>query len=318
MKQRYALLFAVGLTIMLLFVSCQSETEQAISTSSIVTVTSTAVFQLSAEPLNAPTVPLATAVEKVETPPPTIFAPPMNSSATLPAPTVTTQILTPLPTLTGEALDLAVAELLANPMNCDVPCWWGAIPGITTINEIKYSLAPYNFGIYEYEEYGEVIHLRLDIEYVGEKDNHEFWVVYNFSNSVLSGVTAYSPTLSEFLTRHGSPDEIWLETMSVERETLPVRLNMVYLQEGIAVGYVVDGDIYDGMAVGCFAGEEMGQLRLISPNAVSYEDFSPVFEEGRRYLLLEEATGLTIEDFMQRFSDPTQPQCIETPAELWE
>ena len=47
-------------------------------------------------------------------------------------------------------------------------------------------------------------------------------------------------------------------------------------------------------------------------------DFTPIFELDRRYLSLEEATSLTMDDFMQQFSDPTQPQCIETPIELWE
>jgi hypothetical protein len=50
--------------------------------------------------------------------------------------TPTIPTLTPLPTFAPEELETAVADLLANPMNCDVPCWWGAIPNDTTFFEI--------------------------------------------------------------------------------------------------------------------------------------------------------------------------------------
>ncbi len=117
-------------------------------------------------------------------------------------------------------------------MNCDVPCWWGAIPGVTSLNEIKHAISPYNFDIYEYEEGGEVVHLRLGIGYIEERGDFEVKIAYNFSHSILVGVTAYSPSISEILAKYGQPDEVWLETMSTERETLPFHLNLVYLQKG--------------------------------------------------------------------------------------
>lgn len=162
--------------------------------------------------------------------------------------------------------------------------------------------------------------MRLGIGYIAERNDFEVIIVFRFSDSILTGVTTISPSIFEILTKYGQPDEVWLETMGFEREgDLPVRLNLVYLQAGMAVGYVADGDIQDDMVIGCFADEEMGRLRLIIPNtATSYEDFPTIFEEDRSYLPLEEATGLTMEDFMQHFSDPTQPQCVETPAELWD
>jgi hypothetical protein len=236
-------------------------------------------------------------------------------------PTIAQATLTPLPTLEGEDLRIAVAELLANPMNCDVPCWWGAVPGITSIAEIKHTLAPYNFGIYEYEENGEVIHLRYDIENNEEHGGFEANIVYNFSSTILVGVTAYAPSISEFLSQHGQPDEVWLQAIGFwpPGNFLPVRLKMIYFDEGMAVGYVADGDIQEDVVIGCFANEETGSFRLISPDsATNYRDFSPVFEMDARYRTLEYATDLTTEDFMQRFSDPTQPQCVETSTELWQ
>lgn len=206
-------------------------------------------------------------------------------------------------------------------MNCDdVPCWWGAIPGMTSVGEVKYAMSPYNFYTYEYAEDGELVHLLLGIGYVEERNDFAERVAYNFADSTLVGVTAYSPSISEFLSSFGQPDEVWLSTVSHVRDGfLAVRLNLVYFQKGMAVGYVVNGKLQDGVVVGCFANEESGRLRLSIPNsATSYRDFSPIFEKDRRYLLLEEATGLTMAGFMQQFGDPTQSQCIETPTELWD
>lgn len=320
MKQRYVLLFVIGLTIMLLFVSCQSETEQAISTSSIVTVTSTAVLQPSSEPPIATTVPPAMTAEQVETTSTSILAPPMTPSATLPAPIVAAETLTRLPTLTGEALEAAMAELLTNPMYCEVPCWWGAIPSETMVFEVQQFLALYQFTDYKHVENQVPDYIDVGIGF-NENENHpDFRVEYYFENNLLKIVfSERSPLLHDILEKYGKPDEVWLETMSFEREEdLPVRLNLIYLQAGIAVGYVVDGNIQDGVVTGCFADDEVGLLQLNAPgSSTNYRDFGGVFEEDRRYLSLVEATGLTIEDFIQRFSDPTQPQCIETPAELW-
>jgi hypothetical protein len=228
--------------------------------------------------------------------------------------------LTPLPTLEGEELETSVTRLLENPMNCDVPCWWGAIPGVTSINEIKHAISPYNFDIYEYYDEEGKVYFRLGIGHVEERNDFEVRLVYGFSDSILAGVTAYSPSTSEFLAKFGKPDEIWIETKSYKREgNLSVRLNLVYLQKGMAVGYVVDGDIQDNIVTGCFADKEKGRLFLLVPDtATSYKDFTPIFSLERRYLLLEEATSLTMDDFMQQFSDPSQPQCIETLTELWE
>ncbi len=87
----------------------------------------------------------------------------------------------------------------------------------------------------------------------------------------------------------------------------------------MAIGYVTDGIVENGMFKGCFSDEETGLLRLLVPGtATSYKDFSPIFEKDGRYLQFEEATDWAMDDFMQQFSDPTQPQCIETPIELWE
>lgn len=165
-----------------------------------------------------------------------------------------------------------------------------------------------------------MVHLLVETGPIDGQGYYEIGIVYNFSNSILVGVTAYSQAISDVLAKYGRPDEVWLSAYNDPRETHPsVWLNIVYLQKGMAVRYVVDADIQDDRVTGCFANEETGLLRLIVPDrATSYQDFSSIFSQSRRFLPIEEATDMTMDDFMQQFIDPTQPQCIETPIELWE
>ena len=326
MKLKSTPLFVLSLTVMLLFVSCQSETESTIATSPATTVTSAATSQsslVSTTPAPLPTVTATIQVEMMADPVFDLIASPTFAPeiATLPptlaALTIVAITLTPLPTFAADELETAMVELLANPMNCDVPCWWGATPSETTIFEVQQFLALYHFTDYKSDDPD---HISLRIGY-DENDNQLYFPVrYSFENHLLKIVYAGQLLpLYEILKRYNQPDEVWLSTVSFVREgDLFVRLNMIYLQKGMAVGYVVNGTLQNDTVTGCFA-DEVGRLRLNVPNSsTSYKDFSTIFEEDRHYLLLEESTGLTMDDFMQRFSDPTQPQCVETPTELWE
>jgi hypothetical protein len=240
------------------------------------------------------------------------------AGATLATPTIIAITLTPLPTFPADELEAAVAELLANPMNCDVPCWWGAKPSVTTVFEVQQFLNLHQLTDYRHNENQVPDYIELFIGFDGEQ--FDYRVMYSFESHILNSLlVSHSPPPFEVLRKYGQPDEVWLSTISFERETLPVRLNMVYIQAGMGVSYTVDGDIEDNLVIGCYADKESGRLDLIRPNrATNYGAFRGIFPPDFRYLRLEDATELTMEDFMQRFSDPTDPQCIETQAELWE
>ena len=327
LKLKSEFLSSFCLIVILLLVSCQLEMEPIHAPSLTAVTTNTIISQPTLE-LTTTSLPLPTTiateiVEKtsVPVPAPAISTTPVSETVTSSlisaTPIIAVITLTPLPTLEGEELETSVARLLENPMNCDVPCWWGSVPDVTSINEIKHAVSPYNFDIYEYTD-GERTILRLGIGYVEERNDFKIRIGYGFSNSRLTSVSAYSPPIFEVLAKYGQPDEVWLAT-AISPAPIPVRLNLVYLQEGMAFGYVTDGDAKSGMFKGCFSDEEAGRLRLLVPDTTtSYKDFSTIFEEDHRYLLLEEATDLTMDDFIQQFSDPTQPQCIETPIELWD
>lgn len=320
MKPKEFVFASLGLTFVLLLASCQSENSLGVTnvthsslftpspplssttTTDGVELTSTAILDLT---------PTATSVRVIEA-----------TNLPLSVPTIAAVTWTPLPTLSPDELETVVAELIANPMNCIVPCWWGAIPGVTNLNEIRHTLSPYNFKIDEYAD-GELTVLRLGIGYVEEQNDFEIRIGYEFSNSLLTAISAYAPPISEFLVKYGQPEEVWLSAMNDPRQWPPLLwFTIIYLQEGVGVGYVVDGDIQNDMLIGCLGDEDterLRRLRLLEPDTANdFKDFLGTFDEERRYLPLEEATVLTMEDFMQRIVDPTRPQCIETPTELWE
>jgi hypothetical protein len=286
--------------------------DKAIEEVVLVTVTAVPVSptSISQSPTLTPT-PSATATT-IPTPTPT----PSATATTTPIPT-----LTPLPTFAPEELETAVADLLTNPMNCDVPCLWGVIPNDTTFFEIYQFLELHQLTDYMHylEDEGPNDRFDLWMGYDKNTNAYDFLVSYGFKNNVLKSLTSgIAPSIASAIEKFGQPDEIWLET-GVSPIPIPFRLNMIYLEESMAFGYVTDGDVQSGMFKGCFTDEESSHLRLLAPNtATSYKDFPTIFEKDRHYLPLEEATGLTMAEFMQQFSDPNQPQCLETPIELWE
>jgi hypothetical protein len=331
MKKNFAL--SISFMAMLTFVSCLREVGQTTATLPPIIMVNTTLSQSSldlstASPMSTNTVEVketATPSSNLITPAtsPTIVPMTITPSSTLVFPAIVPVTLTPLPTLKGEELESSVTELLADPMNCTIPCWWGYVPGTTSIDEIKYGISPYNFDVYEYYDEEGQTYLRLGIKYLEEQNDFDVKIVFRFSNSILTGITAYSPPISELLNKFGHPDEVWVSAMNDPREQPPIIwFIIVYLQKGLGIGYVVDGNVQDDMTIGCVADESterLRSLRLITPDsATSYRDFSVIYDKARLYLPLEQATNSTIEDFVQLFNEPTQAQCIETPIELWE
>jgi hypothetical protein len=327
MKMKFVLFLGFSLIVLSAFVSCQQKIGQTTAT---LPPTAMANATLSQSPLDLLTAsPMSTTtveVKETATPSsnliisaasPTIVPMTITPSSTLVFPTIVPVTLTPLPTLEGEALESSVAELLAKPMNCDVPCWWGAVPNETTVFEIQQLLALYQFEDY-YRRDDDYNQIPDYIEVWFTEDKFDFRVMYSFQNDILQTVfSEQSPPLYEMLKRYGKPDEVWLAT-GITPLPIPIRLNLVYYQEGMAFGYVADGTIQNNVITGCFASNKTGHLRLIPPNsATSYMVFPKIFFSDFLYLPLTEATDITMDDFMQHFSDPTQPQCIETPADLW-
>jgi hypothetical protein len=129
MKIKFSLFF-----FFVLLASCQVKSDLEITPSGY-SATATPPKQIEATMTNT--------VLKEMTPTPFPFT---GAPSLVPTPFVTQ---TPIPTITTDELSVAVRNLMETNGNCDLPCWWGIIPGKSSATELRRLLT--NLGV-EYRE----------------------------------------------------------------------------------------------------------------------------------------------------------------------
>lgn len=108
-------------------------------------------------------------ITKTRHPSPTVVSVPSTPS---PAPTITAT-LTPPVTLEPEQAKETIRTLLREPIDCPAPCFWGIVPGQTTLGDVKNIFA----------------RLRLPVECTIYENNGFCGIAYRFSSSLSIDVT---------------------------------------------------------------------------------------------------------------------------------
>ena len=264
---------------------------------------------------------------------------PINPPTVTPSPTLLpTKTITPWPTLSPDEAANKVITLFTdnqNP-NCLLPCWWGAIPGETRWLDIEPFLKSFASRIY-YSSRGasfsaEVI-MPLPTSYAiinVASDYHAFYgwdgigIIYGIYIDPIN-ISGYDPRM--MVTLYGIPDEVWLHaTGSTPTGVLPFQLIMVYQERGISFRYYVEATTNGETLTACFEpGVEIERPELFPAGPRIYlwvpgeyktiEEISPIPWET--YFPLESKTDLTVQSFYDRFMNPDEPPCIDTPADLW-
>lgn len=327
----------LGLWLLLLAVGCQSATSED---NKIVVVTQVTSSEPTTALPTATTITLHSLVPPSNTPTRTYAPSPAHSptpALTLtPFPTETTAP-TPWPTLPPDEAANRVLTLLAenqNP-NCLLPCWWGATPGQTHWQDIEPFLNSLAIAIYYSASdisFGAEVILPLpeSVSVINSSDYHGF---YGWSESgIIHGIQVAPMNISGYdaktmITLYGVPDEVWLTTIDEPREgVLPFQLIIVYQQQGISFRYYVDATRIGDTVTACFEpGIELERPDLFpaSPRIYLWEpgqtktiqEISPIPLE--RYFRLEAKTDLTPETLYEKFTNPDDLPCIDTPAALW-
>jgi hypothetical protein len=132
--------------------------------------------------------------------------------------------------------------------------------------------------------------------------------------------------LPQILGTYGPPQQVFLDTYRSGPDRLPFRLLLFYPDQGFSAEYEGStGENGQGEWV------EAGQAIRICPRRsdVALWLWSPEREMTLadhalssqvnldRLRSLEEATGMSIEQFYQTFVQPDNQTCLETPADLW-
>jgi hypothetical protein len=248
---------------------------------------------------------------------------------------------TPGPTLTIDEEQSLVLNLLKENGGCRLPCWWGFTPGKTSWQAIQTFLASsgkiamkfsnsyltnysVKFEIPQHDvQLGQVYNVTngiLDMIWVGVGTVRNYNSVYG-DTQFARDLRAY--TLPQMLDTYGRPTEVFLKTYSSTPEGwIPFQLLLFYPQQGILVRYYGPA-LQKGQQIVICPQQSDITLWLWSPErTMSLEDIAnmgqefPV-EEVPEFRSLEEAAGMSVEQFYQSFGQPNSKTCLETPAELW-
>jgi hypothetical protein len=228
---------------------------------------------------------------------------------------------TPFPTQNPEDAWARVTKLLDDNAGCQFPCWWGIEPGKTSWEDALLFLAPFAqknqmspVGWFQFAVPG--VENTLQQQYTTQ-DGRIIMVEIHFGN-----IRAY--TLNDLLSTYGQPADVRIRTFGTEHQgNVPFYLLLFYPEKGILARYDnVDAEIVGNKVRKCFREENLRDLALWSPEMVldfeqaTQQTVNIKFRDGFPLLSLEEATGMDLPTFYEKFQDPTS-SCLETPANLW-
>jgi hypothetical protein len=251
---------------------------------------------------------------------------------------------TPMPTLQAEEARELILDMLITNAGCELPCWWGFDPRSTewskavkffdTLDAITLhrSILKYEGDDYDIVTlYVNPPGLKLNIEYYtsGEKINR-IWIItemrresdfeYDYNNpDYFHAMQNY--TIDQILKIYGMPEQVWIKSFPPAPVWHYTQTLLFYPNLGILMEYQSETGlrIIDGtdMSTTCPA-EGFISLRLFDPETEpDLEDLLEPNDNLWRYLPLEEATDMSIEEFFEAYITPGCHTEVITPAELW-
>lgn len=253
------------------------------------------------------------------------------------------------PTLDAESANELVLQLLKDNSNCQLPCWWGITPSVTTSQDAISFLNSFSSIVTRSSMSIDHGSIRLQIP------NGDGWlstlVEYESSSSVIDvlvvgasqrigaetggyeevhGDPAFlkavrSLTMPEILKSYGSPKEVLISTYSLQPLGWLVYfdIQLFYPEHGFLIAYGTLMEFSnEGYIKGCPSKGDIAiglwrPAKYLSVNDVprNIRDNISIFSLSS-YLPLNEATDMSIQDFYDSFSDDEE-LCLETPSSLW-
>jgi hypothetical protein len=259
--------------------------------------------------------PVATATSTIA--PATATLTPLPTLTMTPSPTLTP---TPVDTLEPEKITETLQPLFKDPMNCDVPCFWGIIPGKTRLSEARVFFSRLGFIPYEGKDQNSPSSgmYFYTISY-DTGTGHDSSMTILASNDVVENIEitpyiikqiegsprkwiAYSP--ETLIKRYGKPSHVEFTVSSLGSPDIPMNIGIsmiMYFDTWDLVvhysGYNMDPNML------CPLTAPFDSVGLwIGPNPPD----SPYFET----VSLEKATSLTIDQFTQLLLENHQHACL--------
>ena len=247
-----------------------------------------------------------------------------------------TSLPTPLAMTDEERLNF-VGELMRANDNCKLPCFWGIIPGETPwyevadfliamnievnvekfhhLGEIGFSEIYIPFGVY-FEEVNDVVE-NINLGGEGYSNPDEFALLWK----------DYYPY--EILNDYGKPSQVFIETRAESRgDGHGYNLWMAYQQYGFVIVYS-DQLVEKNDSLRICPQSEGGKhnlkigVHIQNPNnsdSLTRTNSVPERISFERSKDIQEAAGITPDEFYQLFLDTTQDDgefCLESPKDIW-
>ncbi len=261
----------------------------------------------------------------------------------LPAPT-------PLPTLSANEAETTILELLHDNGGCEFPCWWGILPGESSLQATRSFLETFDAIVIGniFDDYGgyarwfvteDDLIIDIDVSLVSDRepaaivegmqfviqvthrlDEGGFDVVWE---NPLNERYLQAYMLPQILSTYGQPDGVLIQANEGWRV---FDLLLDYSSRGFSLWYTADmeqnGDMYRGCMANAYIYVSLwdpdlaytwaeGITRTSSGEAWEVDALNEVF------LPLEEGTAITPVEFYQIFNNPESTSCLETPVEIW-
>jgi hypothetical protein len=257
--------------------------------------------------------------------------------------------LTAVSTPSKEDAYLLLVDLLKTNNGCDLPCWWGITPGVSSPSDAYSTLIDFqsisNSGLLyptsgviyiTYPKEDLLVNINVGFQPDVGKQTVKMLKVFtqtlrdlgNSSYEDVYSAPVYkellgSYSLNRILSRFGHPKQILVRAdiynYTQSRETFEVTL--LYPEIGLFVRYNSLAERIGNNISGC-PSKAFTELWLLSPNDKdSYQEIlsanDATWEGNFPYSKsVEDAASMTVEEFYQTFKESTD-SCVETPLNIW-
>ncbi|MCB9422626.1 MAG: hypothetical protein H6667_22680 [Ardenticatenaceae bacterium] len=316
-------------TAILLWTGCTRDMNgvQANDTKTPEPVTESITLTATTSPTNTPFISSSTHTPIPATATPTAVPNTATPTAVPPTPSPTTL---PTATLTHEQVDANLTELMLTNGGCELPCWWGIVPGETPIDSTHESLKALgasfpgdtyaSFGI----DWGAAIEFEVNHGIVQTMDiGGSYSPGWIDRDKYTQGWQSYS--LTAVLDHYGLPTRVLVyKPFQADPGQPSYHLLVFYEDSGFEIDYVGSIEILsDGNYFACpnMADIWMVHLFLYQPSQVDnvVERILPASSIGYiadaqtvyDVISWPEATGTSLESFYETFRMPAANACFE-------
>lgn len=265
-----------------------------------------------------------------------------QSPSTTPTQQTPTVTLTP-PGLTELQIWNNFFRLMKDNAGCKLPCWWGITPGITSWEEARQMVNQIGLGLSDWTLPNGIVHHGTGIQ----KDSHliqnliGFYEIDGVVQSIDIEATAYEDknyfhdlwknySPDQLMAIYGTPSEIFLTAgISHAEISLPGSGLILKYQDEFMAFYTTRPVIVDVQGKPTFRICPSWQDITWDPNiqmwlksSLTEISLKEIAQEISNFDIssfksIEDAAGISVNEFYNRFSPGNEPACFDTPQDLW-